>query len=209
MFINIFCIFNFINLGGGNLKKAEAGVGTLIIFIAMILVAAIAASVLIQTATSLQNKALLTGQKSKEGISTGFQPLLVYGTDGSDGSVEELRLKSKLLPGSDPVSLNDTLISVSSATGSLNLEYNGTVGTCTDDHTNSSRYSVQTLIQGSGYKADYVQSGDVIMFCMETPNALVKDDLLQVRVVPRVGQSLFVETTLPSTILTARVFIYP
>jgi flagellin FlaB len=64
-------------------RKAEMGIGTLIIFIAMILVAAIAAGVLIQTATSLQNKALLAGTRTKGQVSTAIQFLLVYAEDGS------------------------------------------------------------------------------------------------------------------------------
>ena len=43
-----------------NKKKGEMAMGTLIIFIAMILIAAVAAAVLITTTSTLQDKALKT-----------------------------------------------------------------------------------------------------------------------------------------------------
>ena len=60
------------------MKKGDIGIGTLIIFISMILVAAIAAGVLIQTATSLQNTALLTGERSRSQVSTYNKRISVY-----------------------------------------------------------------------------------------------------------------------------------
>ena len=91
-------------------KKAEMGIGTLIIFIAMILVAAIAAGVLLQTASSLQNKALLTGEKSKEQVSTGLITLQIFAEDGISGNVGIFCQTIKLQPGSDPLKFRDTLI---------------------------------------------------------------------------------------------------
>ncbi len=76
-------------------KKADTGIGTLIVFIAMILVAAIAAGVLIQTATSLQNKALLTGMRSKNEVSTALSPIIVYGEYGSNHYIDFLYIKMK------------------------------------------------------------------------------------------------------------------
>ncbi|MEM4755763.1 MAG: archaellin/type IV pilin N-terminal domain-containing protein, partial [Candidatus Woesearchaeota archaeon] len=80
--------------------KAEVGIGTLIIFIAMILVAAIAAGVLLQTASTLQDKALLTGQKSKGQVSTTLSPILLYAEDGTNQDLENFYLKAKIAPGS-------------------------------------------------------------------------------------------------------------
>ena len=53
-------------------SRAAIGLGSLIIFIAMILVAGIAASVFIQTMNSLEQQALQTGQDVIRDISSGL-----------------------------------------------------------------------------------------------------------------------------------------
>jgi flagellin-like protein len=189
------------------LKKGEVGIGTLIIFIAMILVAAIAASVLIQTATSLQNKALLTGSRTQDQVSAGMQTLLMYGTDGGDGTVEELRMKVKLLPGSGPIRFNETLIEVDVKNSSLDLKYAPDV--CNDTNTNTTHFTVESLLEGPSHRTGYLQSGDVAMLCFDAPYSLGRDEDIQVRVVPKYAQTLIIETTLPDAILTNRVFIFP
>lgn len=91
------------------MKKAEAGIGTLIIFISMILVAAVAAGVLIQTASSLQSKAIDTGHKAKAEVSTSTTALQLYLNDSnSDADIlvyNHTYLKLRLSAGSQTIRL--------------------------------------------------------------------------------------------------------
>jgi len=108
-------------------KSGEMGVGTLIVFIAMLLVAAVAAGVLIQTASSLQEKSLATGQQSRSQISTNARVIEVSARDGRDGTLDEFFSIYKLSPGSDPMKLDHVLFAeaTTNTTNNLKLKSHG------------------------------------------------------------------------------------
>ena len=68
-------------------KKGAQGIGTLIIFITLILVAAVAIGVLIQTASSLQSKSLDVGRQSLEKVTTDIIIIQVYAKGTNDGYI--------------------------------------------------------------------------------------------------------------------------
>jgi flagellin-like protein len=115
-------------------KKAEMGVGTLIIFIAMLLVAAVAAGVLIQTAGVLQEKSLTTGQQAKAQISTNARVIEVSASNGQDGALTDFQEIIKLSPGSDPIKLDQIIFTFNTDDRTSTLKYKGTTGICTKNN---------------------------------------------------------------------------
>lgn len=106
-------------------KKAVIGIETLIIFIAMILVAAIAAGVLIRTSGVLQQKALAVADESIARVSTGIEVIQINAnantSDGS-GSTKQIEILARLASGSDPIKMQDLGLSYTSGETFLSAE---------------------------------------------------------------------------------------
>jgi flagellin-like protein len=191
-------------------RKADMGIGTLIIFIAMILVAAIAAGVLIQTATSLQNKALLTGERSKSQVSTSIRPIVIYAEDGSTGnSVDDFYMTLKLAPGSDAVRFGDLLLEFSLKNLSSDLTHSEATNCSSLNESVTDKYFIEYLIEGENQAAGYLQRGDVVKLCFRAERAVLEDESITITLVPKVGSPTVIQTALPDIITEQRVNIFP
>jgi len=109
--------------------QAVMGIGTLIVFIAMILVAAVAASVIIQTSEKLQQRAQSVGRETITEVSSGMKVIDVTGySNVAKNRVEYVAITIKPRAGSYDIDLNETVLHIEYDNLTvLNLDYNNLV----------------------------------------------------------------------------------
>ena len=103
-------------------ERGQVGIGTLIVFIAMVLVAAIAAGVLINTAGFLQTQAEATGEESTSQVSDRLQVVSQAGNVTDSQTVDELDIVLARAPGASNVDLNETTVELIGDNGQENFK---------------------------------------------------------------------------------------
>ena len=107
--------------------RAEVGVGTLIVFIAMVLVAAVAAAVIIGTTGSLQQRASETGKEATEDVASNFHIVGFFGTRNSTSTdIYTLKSYMELASGAKELDMSSLVVRYSDGTNVTVYSYNGT-----------------------------------------------------------------------------------
>ncbi|RDZ97525.1 hypothetical protein DEQ92_21275, partial [Haloferax sp. Atlit-6N] len=107
----------------------QVGIGTLIVFIAMVLVAAIAAGVLVNTAGFLQATAEDAGQESVNKVTNRVDVVSTHGMvnqSGGSTTIDTLNLTVRMAAGSGSVDINSTTIKYLSGSTARTLVHNNT-----------------------------------------------------------------------------------
>nr|WP_309221773.1 archaellin/type IV pilin N-terminal domain-containing protein [Halorussus sp. MSC15.2] len=140
--------------------RGQVGIGTLIVFIAMVLVAAIAAGVLINTAGFLQTKSEQTGQESSAQVSNRVQVVSAFGSVANE-QVTDISLTVMRGSGSDDINLSAATIEWIGPEKAQTLVYG--------DSANDTQFTVNTIKDPDGSK----------------PVLNTQDDRLEIKMTPK------------------------
>jgi|APHM01.1.fsa_nt_gi archaeal flagellin N-terminal-like domain len=107
-------------------ERGQVGIGTLIVFIAMVLVAAIAAGVLINTADFLQSKSQEMGEQSTQQVSNRLQEVVTTGNVTNDEKIDLVNVTVTQAPGAGEIDLQNATVTWVGPDGTYQLIGNKT-----------------------------------------------------------------------------------
>ncbi len=181
-----------------NNKRGAQGIGTLIIFIALILVAAVAAGVLISTVSNLQGKAETTGSEIQQRLATGFTVIQVGANGTSDGgindSTDRFDIRLQLSPGSDPIKLEDITLALVTEGGSDPFTYQAAAPS-------STTFNV-TVVRGN-VSDGYVNGDDVVTIEMLSAQDIGENEKFEVTLFPGAGSAQRIALVTPPSMVNA------
>jgi len=133
------------------------GIGAMIVFISMVLVAGIAASVLIQTSTRLEAQAMASGSETISEVSTGIAVFDIVGY-ASANLITNLTITVRARAGSQDIDLNETFIEISDTDQKIIITYNGS-----DDGWNDSDTGVDDIFGTNNLFPDANRFGIMVL----------------------------------------------
>lgn len=194
-------------------RKAEIGIGTLIIFIALILIATISASILITSSTTIQDKAKDTA-KDATNFLTGMDIVEITATDGTSGYLRTFQILAKLSPSSEPINFDSTVITLNLFDRSTTLVYRN--GITSYDELNgyytsgdSGYYTISYVTANSNQITGKLQKDDLVKIYLYAPRNINSDENIRFNFIPQSGTSKKIEFQTPTAISNKLELLYP
>ena len=189
-------------------EKGEFGIGTLILFIAMIIVAAVAATVLIQTAYQLQQQAEQTGNVAIQDVATGFKVIHIGGiVNLTAPKIRTIEIKVGLLAGSPSIDMDDVLIEITDGTSDVTLTFSNSAA----DSTHFTASSLRDM-SPQNWNDQYVMTqGDIIKITINATAAglnLGPQTDVTLQLIPKHGVPTYTAFMVPATLTTSYVDLY-
>ena len=182
--------------------RGQVGIGTLIVFIAMVLVAAIAAGVLINTAGLLQSQAEATGEESAEQVSDRIEVNTVVGVDetgygaaapSENGEINGLELTVRQAPGANDINLDNAIVEVFAEGESATL-------TAGDKTSGDDEFTIDGIGEVDETLSSTSDRARLLIDLEDTVQALSEGDSVTLTITTAAGGTSFVEKRAPNSI---------
>ncbi len=196
----------------------SSGVGTLILFIAMVLITTISAGVLMNTIGSLQRQAKETGDRTTSMVSTGIDVLSIVGdrnplcnsSASTQHNIQVIKILAGLQSGSSPVNISNIVITVSNGDKMLTLHYKDSSSI---DDADSTHYIVEVVRDSdNSVGREVLNRGDLVFFliCVDPARgnmSLPPNSNIDVDIIPLSGFETHISVSTPSAYVSRIVDI--
>ncbi len=184
---------------------ASIGIGGLIIFISIVLIAGIAASILVQTSNTLELQATSTGSKTKSEVSAGISVYSVEGFATSGEDISKLVIMIRPLAGTEEISISNSYIELSDTNKKVIFNYSTTYYSNPDGLSNifdanvfpelGSQFGILVLEDFDNSISQLnpvINRGDKLLLCLNITasfNNISENTNVWGRVVPEIGHA--------------------
>ena len=190
-------------------KKGAVGIGTLIIFIAMVLVAAIAAAVLINVSGILQQKSMATGKEAIAQVSGNLIVAAIRGdTDTAKDNIDNLSVTITAAAGAGRIDLSQLVVKTGNGNAQSTMTYNSTNATATTFTATKIRDPSGLFTVG----APVIDGSSLIQINIAAKDAGVTFPVrsqYHVELVPEHGASTVIDGVTPASYSTSIQQLYP
>ena len=155
-------------------KEASMGIGSLIIFIAMLLVAGMTVSVLIQTMNTINQQALETGRETVREVASGIEVTQVSGKKNGD-NITQLAIFVNPIVASDDLDLSQTYVSLSDTNKNVILFYDNNYF---NDSLSTGLFDTMDVTGLDATSFGIIVIRDIDSSCSSTPPVINKQDIV-------------------------------
>ncbi len=202
--------------------KGEFGIGSLIIFIAMIVVAAVTAEVLIQLSYRLQQQAESTSNSAIQDVSMGLKIISLGGyrynttwgiREPYRNKIDWITVEVSPIAGSPAINVNDIIIEVNDGNISTNLVFNSTATydpSVSHPHLGNGQFGAKIIRDMSPltWNEKTITQGDIVEFFFNATACglnLVPQSYLLLKIIPKHGVPTLENLMTPSPYTTRYV----
>jgi len=207
-------------------RIASIGIGAIIVFIALVLVAGIAASVIIQTSSTLESQTMATGSETTEEVGAGIAVYAIEGYAASGSDISKLAIMVRPRAGTDSIDISRCLIELSNTDRKVILNYSTSyyskpsgldnifaATVFPDDeyafgnasNTDGTQFGILVMEDADGsvlQNTPLINRGDKVCLCINTTGCLnnigERSDMWGM-VIPEIGSPANIEFRTPST----------